>query len=244
MNNEIITTTNVGAINQVDLKAKILELLRWAHNRMRIKIDSDSDMAAMLVFDAQEISSDLQTIQEFKTLKLPQIREAFQKGLSGGYGEFFGLNCVTYAKWIRAYLSEKKVSVGTLEHEIVKNRLAEAKEPSEAEKKELSEANLQRVIEKYKRSGIIDDNGNPAFLYLWNTGRIRFDENKRQELLDRAEQIEKSRLHAEKEAAKDEIDKIKVIEITRQLQALNPNIIKSIARNLAVQEWVENEINK
>jgi hypothetical protein len=60
----------------------------------------------------------------------------------------------------------------------------------------------------------------------------------------RAEQIEKARLHAAKEAAKDEVDKIKVIEITRQLESLNPNIIKAIARNLAVQEWVEKEINK
>ena len=241
MTNDIVLSTSVGKINHAELKIKIAELIRWAHNRMGAK--KDSDFEAMVIFDSNEVCRDLQTIPEFKNLTLPELSKIFQKGLTNGYGEFFGLNCVTYAKWIRAHLSEKKVSVGTLEHEIVKNRLAEAKEPSEAEKKELSEANLQRVIEKFKKTGVIDDNGNPAYLYLWNTGRIRFDENKWESLMVRAEQIEKSRLHAAKEAAKDEVDKIKVIEITRQLESLNPNIIKAIARNLAVQEWVEKEIN-
>lgn len=242
MDNEIIITTKVSAIDQVDLKAKILELLRWAHNRMRIKIDSD--MSAMLVFDTQELTTDLQTIPEFKTLKLPQIREAFQKGLSGGYGDFYGLNCVTYAKWIRAYLSEQKTKCVSLEHERVKMRLSEQKEPTEAEKRELSEANLKRVIEKYKLTGIVDDNGNPAYMYLWNTQQISFGADKWQEYLQRAMQLEQSRLNKELKNAKDSLNKTLASELTSTLNQLNESQVKCVARNLAVEDWIKKELNK
>jgi len=242
MDNEIIITTKVSAIDQVDLKAKILELLRWAHNRMRIKIDSD--MSAMLVFDTQELTTDLQTIPEFKTLKLPQIREAFQKGLSGGYGDFYGLNCVTYAKWIRAYLSEEKTKGVSLEHERVKMRLSEQKEPTEAEKRELSEANLKRVVEKYKLTGIVDDNGNPAYMYLWNTQQISFGADKWQEYLQRAMQLEQSRLNKELKNAKDSLNKTLASELTSTLNELNESQVKCVARNLAVEDWIKKELNK
>lgn len=238
MNNEIMITTKVSAINQVDLKAKILELLRWAHNRMRIKIDSD--MSAMLVFDAQEISCDLQTIPEFKTLKLPQIREAFQKGLSGGYGEFFGLNCVTYAKWIRAYLSEQKTANGQIEHELVKLRLAEEKPLSQKELDEISEANFKFVLDHFKKTGEVKDYGGACFLYLWRIKKLRFDDEKSKEYIRRAEQIEHMRLTEELENAKAKLDKIAKNQIETELDELleGKKTVNTIARELALADYL------
>ena len=131
-----------------------------------------------------------------------------------------------------------------MEHQVVKARLAESKGPSETEKKELSEANLQRVIEKYKRTGIIDDNGNPAYLYLWNTGRIRFDNKEWEVLISKATELETIKLTRLRERAKNEIDIVRVMELDRELSNLNPSIIKTAARNLAVENWVKKEINK
>ena len=131
-----------------------------------------------------------------------------------------------------------------MEHQVVKARLAESKGPTETERKELSEANLQRVIEKYKRTGIIDDNGNPAYLYLWNTGRIRFDNKEWEILITKATELETIKLSRLRERAKNEIDIVRVMELDRELNNLNPSIIKTAARNLAVENWVKKEINK
>ena len=242
MNNEIIITTNVGKLNQLDLKTKVTELIRWAHNRSGSK--KDHDFEAMVMFDANEVCRDLQTIPEFKNLKLPDLSKIFQKGLTGGYGDFFGLNCVTYAKWIRAHLSEEKTKGVSLEHERVKMRISEQKEPTEAEKRELSEANLKRVVEKYKLTGIVDDNGNPAYMYLWNTKQINFGTDKWQEYLQRAMQLEQSRLNKELKNAKDSLNKTLASELTSTLNQLNEIKVKCVARNLAVEDWIKKELNK
>jgi hypothetical protein len=102
---------------------------------------------------------------------------------------------------------------------------------------------LQRVIEKYKRTGIIDDNGNPAYLYLWNTGRIRFDNKEWEMLIAKATELETKKLTRLRERARDEVDKVRVMELDRELNNLNPSIIKTAARNLAVENWVKKEIN-
>ena len=242
MNNEIVLATNVGKLNLVDLQLEISKLLRWTHNRAGSKKDADFEIN--LKFDTNEICRDLQTIPEFKNFKLPQLSQIFQKGLTGGYGDFFGLNCVTYAKWIRAYLSEEKTKGVSLEHERVKLRLSEQKEPTADEKRELSEANLQRVVEKYKRTGVVDDNGNPAYMYLWNTKQISFGADKWQEYLQRAMQLEKSRLTKELKNAKDALNKTLAGELTNTLNQLNESQVKSIARNLAVEDWIINTHKK
>lgn len=242
MNNEIVLATNVGQLNVNDLQGKVIELVRWAHNRAGSKKDADFEIN--LRFDTNEICRDLQTIPEFKVLKLQDISKIFQKGLTGGYGDFFGLNCVTYAKWIRAYLSEEKTKGVSLEHERVKLRLSEQKEPTADEKRELSEANLQRVVEKYKRTGLVDDNGNPAYMYLWTTKQISFGSDKWQEYLQRAMQLEQSRLNKELKNAKDSLNKTLASELTSTLNQLNESQVKSIARNLAVEDWINNTHKK
>lgn len=241
MNTEIVIHTSVTKINQAELFDNLTKLIRWANNRMHTKIDKDTE--AIIVFDAKELARDL-ALPDFRGLTLQQVSQAFQNGLSNKYGDFYGLNCVTYTKWIRAFLSEQKTGGGTLEHQVVRNRLAEGKGPTETERKELSEANLQRVIEKYKRTGIIDDNGNPAYLYLWNTGQIRFDDKDWEVLISKATELETKKLVRLRERARDEIDKVRVIELDRELNNLNPSIIKTAARNLAVENWVKKEINK
>lgn len=242
MTNEIVLSTNVGQINHVELKTKVTELIRWAHNRMGAK--KDHDFEAMVIFDTNEMCRDLQSIAEFKILKLTDLSKIFQKGLTGGYGDFFGLNCVTYAKWIRAHLSEEKTKGVSLEHERVKMRLIEQKEPTEAEKRELSEANLQRVVEKYKLTGVVDDNGNPAYMYLWTTKQISFGSDKWQEYLQRAMEIEQSRLNKELKNAKDSLNKTLASELTSTLNQLNESKVKCVARNLAVEDWIKKELNK
>ena len=242
MNNEIVLATNVGQLNVSDLQSKVIDLVRWAHNRAGSK--KDADFETIIKFDTNEICRDLQTIPEFKGLKLQDLSKIFQKGLTGGYGDFFGLNCVTYAKWIRAHLSEEKTKGVSLEHERVKLRISEQKEPTEAEKRELSEANLKRVVEKYKLTGIVDDNGNPAYMYLWNTKQINFGADKWQEYLQRAMQLEQSRLNKELKNAKDSLNKTLASELTSALNQLNESQVKCVARNLAVEDWIKKELNK
>jgi hypothetical protein len=242
MNNEIVLATNVGQLNVSDLQSKVIDLVRWAHNRAGSK--KDADFETIIKFDTNEICRDLQTIPEFKGLKLQDLSKIFQKGLTGGYGDFFGLNCVTYAKWIRAHLSEEKTKGVSLEHERVKMRISEQKEPTEAEKRELSEANLKRVVEKYKLTGIVDDNGNPAYMYLWNTKQINFGADKWQEYLQRAMQLEQSRLNKELKNAKDSLNKTLASELTSALNQLNESQVKCVARNLAVEDWIKKELNK
>lgn len=238
MNNEIVLSTNVGQLNVNDLQTKVIELVRWAHNRAGSK--KDADFETIIRFDTNEICRDLQTIQEFKGLKLQDLSKIFQKGLSGGYGDFFGLNCVTYAKWIRAYLSEQKTSNGQIEHELVKLRLAEEKPLSQKELDEISEANFKFVLEHFKKTGEVKDYGGACFLYLWRTKKLRFDDEKSKEYIRRAEQIEHSRLTEELENAKAKLDKIAKNQIETELDELleGKKTVNTIARELALADYL------
>lgn len=44
----------------------------------------------------------------FQRLKIEELELCFNNGIRGEYGEFFGLNIVTFHKWIKAFLIEDK----------------------------------------------------------------------------------------------------------------------------------------
>jgi hypothetical protein len=52
-------------------------------------------------FQVQELSDDID--RSFTNLTLDEIYIAFSEGVRGIYGEFYGLNNVTYFKWLKSY---------------------------------------------------------------------------------------------------------------------------------------------
>ena len=237
MNNEIVLSTNVGKLNLSELQSKVMELVRWAHNRAGSK--KDADFETIIRFDTNEICRDLQTIPEFKGLKLQELSKIFQKGLSGGYGEFYGLNCVTYAKWIRAHLSEQKTANGQIEHETVKARISKEKTLTQAEKDAISETNFKTVLDKWRRTGLIQDYGGACFYYLERVCKIVLSIEQKNEYMHRAEQVEHQRLEAKLEEAKAKLDKVAKISIEQEFDELisGTEKVKATARELALIDY-------
>jgi mannose-1-phosphate guanylyltransferase len=81
-------------------------------------------------------------------------------------------------------------------------------------------------------------------LYLWNTGQLRFDKEQWLNYCERAKNNETTRLNAKLTEAKNNVNKIAVNEITSELANINGALIQSIARNLAVKDWIEQQLNK
>lgn len=239
MNEQIIISTPIAKTNYQDSRPKLLALIRWAYNKTRKAIEKDD--AAMIAFDADELFKDFQ-LPEFKNMTLENVRDAFQFGLSLRYGEFYGLNCVTYMKWIRAYLEEQKKPNGLSEHDAVRLRLAQSKEPTQEEKEAISKANIETIIETYKIQGVIVDLNNSGYYYLWQIGEIRFDEAHFVKLMQEAKSNLETEIKAEIETAQNALDKIKVNEFKRQLENLSREVIKREARRLAMLEWVQTKI--
>lgn len=237
MNNEIVLATNVGKLNVSELQSKVMELVRWAHNRAGSK--KDADFETIIRFDTNEICRDLQTIPEFKGLKLQDLSKIFQKGLSGGYGDFYGLNCVTYAKWIRAYLSEQKTPNGQIEHEAVKFRISQEKTLTQAEKDAISETNFKTVLDKWRRTGIIQDYGSACYYYLERIGKINLSVKEKNEYMQRAEKVEHQRLQYKLEEAKSKLDKVAKITIEREFDDLmtGSEKVKATAKELALIDY-------
>ena len=75
----------------------------------------------------------------FPNLKVGELDLCFQNGVRGQYGDVFGLNIVTFHKWIKAYLNEEKRA------EALKIRNTLQTEP----KKEYTEADKLRIRNEF-----------------------------------------------------------------------------------------------
>ena len=83
-------------------------------------------------------------------ITISEIEKAFQNGLRGEYGAFFGLNGKTYHQFIKAFLSEEK-------RQTAKNKFLTMKEvPEPINENQIHEENItacKNTFQDYKSSG-------------------------------------------------------------------------------------------
>ncbi|TYP89458.1 hypothetical protein BC792_12759 [Sphingobacterium allocomposti] len=124
-------------------------------------------------------------------IRIAEIPIAIEKGILGDYGDYFGLNVVTFTNFIKShYASEKRAK-------IAKQTMYEEEEkepPSEQEILEKDKQLLSYAFEQYKKSGYYEDHGNYMYkVAVKKLGLFSLSAERQKEYLDngRAKAVEK-----------------------------------------------------
>lgn len=113
----------------------------------------------------------------FNGMTIEEIKVAFKRGLMKEFGDYFGLNPVTFLNWLKNYMtSANRSSVKT------KLKTQEEKVLSDQEKEELNLKGVIRCWNDFKEKRIIYDFGNATYNYLERKGIINFNKQRKNEI--------------------------------------------------------------
>lgn len=174
---------------------------------------------------------------KFSNLTLDEVSEIMNRGVRKEFGEYYGLNVVTFNDWAKAFIAlpERHDSLKTV------HKLKE-KELSVDDIEKINKDAIATMIDTYKRTKEVLNYGNANFLYLWNTKQLRFGKTQQEMYLIQAERNVNKYLSEELQRAKDGLKKNDVKRIDAEIAELiageNPSV-KAEAAKLALIDWIE-----
>lgn len=131
-----------------------------------------------------KVSDDI--MRDFNGYTLEEIRLAFHYGVRGEFGEYMGLNPVTFSNWLKAYREELTPVVNKL----VQPLLPQDEEviPSQQEIDETSVQILTKVYTELVKTNTYDfyDIGNVIFKFLSRIGLLIIEEEDMKKLRERS----------------------------------------------------------
>lgn len=104
-----------------------------------------------LRFMARELTRSVE--ERFPGLTIEEIGIALDKGIKKDYGEYYGLNVITFLDWIKAYSVSETRSKALLEK--YKAALPEKVPPTPEEIKRQKIDSIQSAFEKYEKTGLM-----------------------------------------------------------------------------------------
>ena len=182
-----------------------IDRIREALKSPRIKDAKYSDLANYLakvigiVFAIRSTEIDPDNIQymarelarsvweRFPGISVAELGIALDKGVKRDYGDYFGLNVVTFLDWVRAYFysTERKIAVSE------KNQLALPPKtvPTEKEFEELRRKNTISMFELYKHYGVLIGDPSYPFAYLESRGTLKLTREEKLSIFEEAKKI-------------------------------------------------------
>lgn len=136
------------------------------------------------------MSVDLTTIikKRYWFLTVQDLEKAFENGIFGEYGEYYGLNVRTFDSWLSKYDKYR-----------VENKQYERIEPSKMiestatmttmEIEKIMQEAFERKLDEYEQTGMIYDPGNAIYDWLDSKGKINLSKELKLELLDKAKRM-------------------------------------------------------
>jgi len=186
----------------------------------------------------QEVSND------FKFLRIDEMKLAFHNGIRKQYGEFYGLNIATFHSWIKAYIAEDRR----------KDALAKIKELNEAPPKPIMTATeaeyawketIKKQFAQFKETGqLLIEFPSYAFEWFESHGLITLSNEEKKAIFEQAKLrvSEKKRLvrlnpknRSELNSATSFLNRL----ATNQLTSEEQREIKSEARFMALKSYFE-----
>ena len=124
----------------------------------------------------------------FPNLTMQELKIALNKGIRGEFGEFMGVNVITYHKFIKAFLNdEKRKDVILKQREYIEeqNRAKSESEIAQIEK-EFWENETKRIAE-FKKTGVLKtDNYETLYKIYEKAGKIDLSNSEKWELFVKA----------------------------------------------------------
>lgn len=172
----------------------------------------------------------------FKTITLQEVEIAIRNGVRKMYGEYMGLNVVSFHGFIHAYkhsLERTEALHKQLQHEKENQQGEPALSEQEADK--LMDDACIEAFEQYKRTGKLMDWGSVKYLHLEKKGIITYDNEEKQEILEAA----KKRLQAERSLTQQGGSLHDIIQAQKNVGIFSENELRSMARLVALERFFE-----
>lgn len=181
----------------------------------------------------------------FSTLSVEEISLCFFKGARGEFGEYFGLNPVSFYGWISKYMTSEARKTAKLKQ--LAFEVPEKRQLTEAEKEAIVRAGLIKCFEDFKAKGILYDADNVNYNLLDRWGKIPFTKGRKKEFIGMAQ----ARLKAEEKEKMERSGDLKQIrtmnEAIKELgDPKNDQVIreaKRIALKVLFQDMIDTEMD-
>jgi hypothetical protein len=175
---------------------------------------------------------------DYKSLSLEEIYFALEQGTLGKYEKYYGLNAVSFCRFIQSY-NESEQRTKIKEDRISKNLklLTPMAELTEAEKTEIVRLGCLEKFEIFKDKKYVNDMGNVAFDYLLKEGKIITTPEKAVDYLRAAEKEIKLDAAMELTMVSDVFLKNLYRDKLNNTRENCLAEIKALAKNMALNDW-------
>jgi len=155
-------------------------------------------------------------LTDFPKLTIEELKIATRKGIRGEFGEFFGLNAVSYHFFIKSFLNGEKRAEAILkqiEHLAEQKRVKSAEEIAQIEK-EFWENETKRISE-FKKTGVLKTDSYERLYKIYESaGKISLSNS------EKWDYFEKARVKVVEELEKEAETSLRPKPIIEQLQRI------------------------
>lgn len=126
--------------------------------------DDDMDYMVTQIYDF--------VLDQYPSLRINEIKPAFQRGVAKEYGEYYGVNTASLKLFIKGYMACQLRADAVKRYMALKDQLNLKPEPTDAEKEQLTRDNIIIAFDRYKRTGGYHDHYNVVFHTLHSAGVV------------------------------------------------------------------------
>jgi len=182
----------------------------------------------------------------FKSLTMQELKLASNFGIRGEFGEFMGLNVITYHSFIKTFLNGEKrkdAILKQIEHLAEQKRVKSAEEIAQIEK-EFWENETKRISE-FKKTGVLKTDSYERLYKIYESaGKISLSNSEKWDYFEKArlKVVESLKLEAQDSMKpKPIIEQIKRIE-SKQTTKLDDLKIADLACKMAIEDFYKKSI--
>lgn len=161
----------------------------------------------------------------FKMLTLEEVNLAFYMGIRGDFGEYYGLNTITFYNWLKAYRNDLLPKILNNIQNYVKVPQIEHK-PNKLEQYRTWKAiieNLSKFYDRYQKEGVYDfiDFGGINYSFIKNDlGLVEFTEDDLNLINERAKQSFTDEIHKKNNDLRKQGREVQRVDIQFALEQL------------------------
>lgn len=178
-----LQTIRIGAIQETEIRRSLGVIVSrvYALRGMSIEVED-------LKFTIRELSQSVS--ERFPGLSIEEVNIALDKGVKGDYGEYFGLNVVTFLSWIKAYYeSDLRIRV---QDELQPKQIANVRTYTDEEIRAMSVNNAVSAYNSFIESGkmpMITAFSARIYDFLVSEGVIIDTAEKKRESIEKAKKV-------------------------------------------------------
>lgn len=168
-------------------------------------------------------------------IRIAELPIAIEKGILGDYGDYFGLNVITFVSFIKKHYASSKRA------ELAKQSKSSEDEntiPPIEEQKRTQREVIIKSFESFKKYGVYTDYGNYIYRSLKQMNAFNFSEEKQKEFLSKSKKKVISSLQADMIQKPHERNKIKkILEDVELMQEEGKTMVYKEALQIALMSF-------